>query len=91
MVAGLQEFGPLPQGHVLSERSEDLRNFHRLYRQFWEDEVDVLHQDEEADLWGTKVKFGVGPAGGDLILTGEDVLTIVRGKIKALYAFIDAN
>ncbi|KAH7126950.1 hypothetical protein B0J11DRAFT_290328 [Dendryphion nanum] len=65
----------LGPGQVFSERGE----------------VDVLQPDEEQDLWVTKVKWGVGPPGGALLLTGEDVLTIVGGKIKALYTFLDTK
>jgi hypothetical protein len=52
-------------------------------------DVNVLKEDVETDTWVTRLKWGVGPKGGDFVLTGEDIVTIVGGKIKALYAFLD--
>lgn len=54
-------------------------------------DVDVLQKDGTADLWVTRLKWGVGPKGGELKLTGEDVVTIVDGKIRALYTFLDSK
>jgi hypothetical protein len=52
--------------------------------------VECLKHDEEDDMWVTKFKWGIKtPAGGKLALTGWDVLTIVDGKIKACYTFLD--
>jgi hypothetical protein len=54
-------------------------------------EVECLKHDEEEDVWVTKVKWGIKMAGnGDMGLKGEDVLTIVGGKIKACYTFLDS-
>ncbi|KAF2876900.1 hypothetical protein BDV95DRAFT_614175 [Massariosphaeria phaeospora] len=53
------------------------------------DEVDVLSWDEEQDLWVTRVKWGTGAPGGEFKLKGWDVVTIVGGKIKACYTFLE--
>lgn len=53
-------------------------------------DVDVLAEDKETGTWVTRVKWGVGPPGGAFVVTGEDVVTIVGGKIKTLYTFLDA-
>lgn len=52
-------------------------------------DTDVLSEDKETDTWVTRLKWGVGPKGGEFVLTGEDIVTIVGGKIKALYTFLD--
>lgn len=49
----------------------------------------MLKEDAETDTWVTRLKWGLGPTGGEFALTGEDVVTIVGGKIKAMYAFVD--
>lgn len=54
-------------------------------------EVDVLQKDEKEDLWVTRLKWGVGPFGGELTLTGVDVLTIVAGRIERCYTFLDTK
>jgi hypothetical protein len=55
-----------------------------------EGDVECLKHDEEDDVWVTKVKWGIKTsAGSELGLTGLDVLTIVGGKIKACYTFLD--
>ncbi|KAF2007196.1 hypothetical protein P154DRAFT_592409 [Amniculicola lignicola CBS 123094] len=51
-------------------------------------EVDVLSPSTDQDLWVTRLKWGAGPPGGEPVLTGEDVMTIVGGKIKTLYTFL---
>jgi hypothetical protein len=35
------------------------------------------------------LKWGFGPEGEDFKVTGEDVFTIVDGKIKKLFTFLD--
>jgi hypothetical protein len=35
------------------------------------------------------LKWGVGPKGGEFVVTGEDIVTIEKGKIKSLYTFLD--
>ena len=57
----------------------------------WAGEVECLQKDEEGDLWVTRVKWGVGPPGGEHALSGWDVVTIEGGKIKACYTFLDAK
>lgn len=42
-------------------------------------------------MWVTRVKWGVGPPEGEYVMTGWDVLTIVGGKIKACYTFLDSK
>ena len=64
-------------------------------------EIEALKYDPEDDVWVTRVKWGVrsppppSSSGGEeeeeLALTGWDVLTIVGGKIKACYTFLDAK
>ncbi|KAF2632531.1 hypothetical protein BU25DRAFT_487009 [Macroventuria anomochaeta] len=54
-------------------------------------EVECLKHDVEEDIWVTRVKWGVGPKGAAPGLTGWDVLTIVGGRIKACYTFLDAQ
>jgi hypothetical protein len=54
-------------------------------------DVNVLKEDAETDTWFTRLRWGVGPKGGEFVLTGEDVVTIVGGKIKALYTFLDTK
>jgi hypothetical protein len=54
-------------------------------------EVDVLQNDEKENLWVTRLKWGVGPPGGEFTLTGLDVLTIVAGRIERCYTFLDAK
>jgi hypothetical protein len=53
--------------------------------------VEYLKHDEEADLWVTRVKWGVGPPGGSYAMTGWDIVTIVGGKIQALYTFLEGK
>jgi hypothetical protein len=54
--------------------------------------VECLKHDEEDDIWVTKVRWGIKtPTGEKLALTGLDVLTIVGGKIKACYTFLDGK
>lgn len=52
-------------------------------------EVECLKFDEESNTWVTRVKWGVGPKRAKPGLTGWDVLTIVEGRIKACYTFLD--
>jgi hypothetical protein len=52
-------------------------------------DVECLKHDEEEDIWVTRVKWGVGSKGGKPNLTGWDILTIVGGRIKACYTFLD--
>ncbi|KAI4956182.1 hypothetical protein J4E91_000393 [Alternaria rosae] len=53
-------------------------------------EVDCLKHDDKDDIWVTKVKWGIKAASsGETGLTGEDVVTIAGGKIKACYTFLD--
>jgi hypothetical protein len=52
-------------------------------------EVECLKHDESTDTWVTRVKWGVGASKEDLKLTGWDVLTVVAGRIKACYTFLD--
>jgi hypothetical protein len=54
-----------------------------------EGEVECLKHDEETDTWVTRVRWGVGVMKDELNLTGWDVLTIVGGRIKACYTFLD--
>ncbi|CAO2657594.1 Nn.00g037200.m01.CDS01 [Neocucurbitaria sp. VM-36] len=54
-------------------------------------DVETLKHDEEDDVWVTKVKWGVRQPGGELALSGLDVLTITGGKIKACYTFLDSK
>jgi hypothetical protein len=51
--------------------------------------VECLKHDEEGDVWVTRLKWGVGSKREKLGLTGWDVLTIVGGKIKTCYTFLD--
>lgn len=53
-------------------------------------EVECLAKDDEGDLWVTRLKWGVGPPGGEPRMKGWDVLTIVGGKVKACYTFLDS-
>ncbi|KAI4911702.1 hypothetical protein J4E90_006519 [Alternaria incomplexa] len=54
--------------------------------------VACLKHDDREDIWVTKVKWGIETASsGEMGLTGEDVLTIVGGKIKACYTFLDSK
>ncbi|KAF2105494.1 hypothetical protein BDV96DRAFT_608191 [Lophiotrema nucula] len=48
-------------------------------------------EDEETDTWVTRLKWGQGPHGGEFKLTGEDVVTIVGGRIQRLYTFLDGS
>jgi hypothetical protein len=51
---------------------------------------DVLFYDESKDMWVTRLKWGTGPPGSEKFnVTGEDVVTIVGGKIERLYTFLD--
>jgi hypothetical protein len=51
-----------------------------------------LKHDDEDDVWVTKVKWGIKRSGsGEMGLVGEDILTIVGGKIKACYTFLDSK
>jgi hypothetical protein len=52
-------------------------------------EVECLKHDSETDTWVTRVRWGVGVSKEELKLTGWDVLTIVDGRIKACYTFLD--
>jgi hypothetical protein len=54
-------------------------------------EVECLKHDEGTDTWVTRVKWGVGTSKEEVKLTGWDVLTIVGGKIKACYTFLDGK
>jgi hypothetical protein len=73
-----------------SEGDEDLDGYVPGLTHGWDvGEVDVLQKDEKEDLWVTRLKWGVGPPEGELKLTGEDVLTIVEGRIKSCYTFLD--
>jgi hypothetical protein len=55
-------------------------------------EVECLKHDDKDDIWVTKVRWGIKSAGsGEMGLTGEDVLTIVGGRIKACYTFLDSK
>lgn len=54
-------------------------------------EVEALTHDDKEDVWVTRMRWGVGPPKGDPVLTGWDVLTIVGGKIKACYTFLDSK
>lgn len=54
-------------------------------------DVECLKHDDEEDIWVTKVKWGIKAGdSGEMGLTGEDILTIVGGKIKACYTFLDS-
>ncbi|KAI4945401.1 hypothetical protein J4E86_009288 [Alternaria arbusti] len=54
--------------------------------------VECLKHDDGEDIWVTKVKWGIKTASsGEMGLTGEDVLTIAGGKIKACYTFLDSK
>ena len=53
--------------------------------------MEYLKHDDEDDVWVTKVKWGIKAAdSGEIGSKGEDVLTIVGGKIKACYTFLDS-
>ncbi|KAF2823452.1 hypothetical protein CC86DRAFT_372402 [Ophiobolus disseminans] len=52
-------------------------------------EVECLQHDDESDTWVTRVKWGVGASREDVKLVGWDVLTIVGGRIKACYTFLE--
>ena len=54
-------------------------------------DVECLRHDQDGDVWVTRVKWGVGPKDGQLKLTGWDVATIVEGRIKACYTFLDSS
>ncbi|OAK97861.1 hypothetical protein IQ06DRAFT_296138 [Phaeosphaeriaceae sp. SRC1lsM3a] len=49
----------------------------------------VLAPDTSNDIWVAQVRWGVGPPDGEPSMTGLDVVTVVAGKIKACYTFID--
>jgi hypothetical protein len=73
-----------------SEADEDVGRYVPGLTHGWNvGDVDVLQRDEREDLWVTRLKWGVGPPGGEFKLTGEDVLTIVAGRIKSCYTFLD--
>ncbi|RYN31483.1 hypothetical protein AA0112_g6459 [Alternaria arborescens] len=56
------------------------------------DDVECLKHDGEDDVWVTKVKWGIKRSGSaEMGLVGEDILTIVGGKIKACYTFLDSK
>lgn len=56
------------------------------------DEVECLKHDDEDDVWVTKVKWGIKrPGSGEMGLVGEDILTIIGGKIKTCYTFLDSK
>ncbi|ORY05294.1 hypothetical protein BCR34DRAFT_572125 [Clohesyomyces aquaticus] len=46
-------------------------------------EVDVLKRSDDEDLWVTRPKWGFGK------VTGEDIVTIVGGRVKTLYTFLN--
>ncbi len=52
-------------------------------------EYDVLQHDIDTDTWVARVKWGVGLPGEEPGLTGLDIVTIVAGKIKSCYTFIE--
>ena len=52
-------------------------------------EVECLKHDEESDMWVTRLQWGEGPKGGSPRVTGWDIVTIVSGRIKACYTFLD--
>lgn len=54
-------------------------------------EVECLKQDEDDDIWVTRLKWRVGPKGAAPRTTGWDILTIVGGRIKACYTFLDSQ
>ena len=51
--------------------------------------MECLRYDDEEDVWVTNVKWGVGPKGDDMRVTGWDVVAIVGERIKACYTFLD--
>lgn len=53
-------------------------------------DIECLKHDDEDDTWVTRVKWGVGQKDKKPKLTGWDVLTIVHGRIRACYTFLDA-
>ncbi|KAH7402596.1 hypothetical protein BKA66DRAFT_449117 [Pyrenochaeta sp. MPI-SDFR-AT-0127] len=54
-------------------------------------EVETLQHDKEDDVWVTRLKWGVAAPGGQPNLTGWDIVTIVKGRIKACYTFLDSK
>lgn len=53
-------------------------------------EVECLKHDEQDDVWVARLKWGVGAKDAAPRMTGWDVVTIVGGKIKACYTFLNA-
>jgi hypothetical protein len=54
-------------------------------------EVECLKHDEETDTWVTRVAWGVGKSKEEVKLTGLDIVTVIGGKIKACYTFLDVK
>lgn len=54
-------------------------------------EVETLKYDEQDDVWVTRLKWGVVAPGEPPKVTGWDVVTVVKGRIKACYAFVDSK
>lgn len=50
----------------------------------------ILHPDG-SDTWVVNVRWGIGQREGAPNMTGLDVVTIVEGKMKAVYTFIDGQ
>jgi hypothetical protein len=52
--------------------------------------VKIANETPKEDLWIAKFPWKYGKPGETKgFITGEDVVMVVDGKIKALYAFID--
>jgi hypothetical protein len=50
--------------------------------------VKVLREDKDMSV--AKLKWGFGPPGEEPKVTGEDIVTVINGKIERCYAFVEA-
>ncbi|KAJ5443930.1 uncharacterized protein N7458_007802 [Penicillium daleae] len=51
--------------------------------------VQILYQSEDEDLRVARLPWGYGHPGKDTEITGEDVATVVGGKMERLYTFLN--
>ncbi|KAH8810929.1 hypothetical protein F5884DRAFT_897452 [Xylogone sp. PMI_703] len=52
-------------------------------------EVQILYETQDEDFRVARLQWGHGTPGEEPVVTGEDVVTIVGGKIKSLYTFLN--
>jgi hypothetical protein len=51
--------------------------------------VQILFEDPNEDFRVARLPWGYGPPDGEPKITGEDVVTLVDGKINSLYTFLN--